>query len=151
MYCKPMHTDQYLRFNSCHPLAHKLGVIRTIQHKADTVAKEAEEHCIKDALSSCGYHSWAFVKAGKMPKECSKLSRREERQPLGIQKPLVIRYVSGESEQLRCIFSNHHCGFQTSKYTTPKNCSTLQIRCPGTCRYDKFMWLSAKKIAFPDV
>ncbi|KAL3973539.1 TIMELESS-interacting protein [Sarotherodon galilaeus] len=47
-----------------------------------------------------------FVKAGKAPKESSSRSRREE-QPLPKRKPVVIPYVSGVSEQLRCIFSKH--------------------------------------------
>ncbi|XP_039871211.1 uncharacterized protein LOC120723669 [Simochromis diagramma] len=33
--------------------------------------EEAEEQHIKKALSKCGYPSWAFVKAGKAPKESS--------------------------------------------------------------------------------
>lgn len=53
---RPMHPDLYLRFNSYHPLEHKVGVISIMQLKAntiptDTVAKEAEEDDIKEALS----------------------------------------------------------------------------------------------------
>lgn len=60
-----MHPDLYLRFNSYHPLEHKVGVISIMQLKAntiptDTVAKEAEEDDIKEALSWCGSHSWAW-------------------------------------------------------------------------------------------
>ncbi|XP_063353977.1 uncharacterized protein LOC134644818 [Pelmatolapia mariae] len=111
VYSKPTHTDQYLRFDSHHPLEHKLGVIRTLQHRAntiptDTAAREAEEHHIKKALSKCGYPSWTFVKAGKAPKESSSRSRREG-QLLPKRKPVVIPYVSGVSEQLRRIFSKH--------------------------------------------
>lgn len=32
VYRKPIHTDQYLLFDSYHPLEHKLGIIGTLKH-----------------------------------------------------------------------------------------------------------------------
>ena len=60
VYRKDTHTDQYLLFDSHHPLVHKLGVIRTLFHRADSVsssdtAKIQEQHHLKQALSVCGY------------------------------------------------------------------------------------------------
>ena len=37
---KKIHTDQYLRFHSHHPLNHKLGVIWTLYDQCDSIIKE---------------------------------------------------------------------------------------------------------------
>ena len=42
VYWKPAHTDQYLLFNSHHPLEHKLGVMRTLHHWTDNVSTRTE-------------------------------------------------------------------------------------------------------------
>ncbi len=65
IYRKPTHTDQYLLFDSCHPLEHTLGVIRTLVYRADTVCStecrvQSEKTHIKEALRKCGYPNWAF-------------------------------------------------------------------------------------------
>ncbi|KAI8512320.1 hypothetical protein Bbelb_089590 [Branchiostoma belcheri] len=62
IYRKPTHTDQYLNFG------HKLGVIRTLFHRADTIItnphdREAEKEHITQALLNCGYPKWAVSKA----------------------------------------------------------------------------------------
>ena len=40
VYRKPTHTDHYLQFGSHHPLIHKLGVIRTLHYRAETIVSE---------------------------------------------------------------------------------------------------------------
>lgn len=42
VYRKPTHTDQYLDFNSNHPSQHKLGVIRTLLHRAGQISTSTE-------------------------------------------------------------------------------------------------------------
>ncbi len=60
VYMKASHTDQYLHFNSHHPLHHKLGVIRTLMNRCNNIVSEEEDRQkekdhIQKALSLCGY------------------------------------------------------------------------------------------------
>ena len=97
---KPTSTDQYLDFNSHQPLQHKLGVIRTLSHRAKTIpstdrAKETELSHIKKSLSICNYPRWAW----DMPS--SKKTRPTQRQhsepPKG---NITLPYIEGLSEAL---------------------------------------------------
>ncbi|XP_060756880.1 uncharacterized protein LOC132867932 [Neoarius graeffei] len=106
VYRKPPHTDQYLLFDSHHPLEHKLGVIRTLQHRAQNIpttleGKEKEQNHIKKALQNCGYPNWAFLKSIKR-NITDKDDNRNKR------KNIVIPYISGLSEKLRRIFYKHN-------------------------------------------
>ncbi|XP_060756448.1 uncharacterized protein LOC132867510 [Neoarius graeffei] len=106
VYRKPTHTDQYLLFDSHHPLEHKLGVIRTLQHRAQNIpttveGKEKEQNHIRKALQNCGYPNWSFFKSRKrniMDKEDNRNKRKN----------IVIPYISGLSEKLRRIFYKHN-------------------------------------------
>ena len=65
VYRKPTHTDQYLQFNSHQPLQHKLGVVRTLTHRAKTLTSEEEDlqpemNHLKKVLSISGYTKWAW-------------------------------------------------------------------------------------------
>ena len=70
VYRKPTHSDQYLHYNSHHPLEHKLGVIKTLQLRAKGVPtttqgiKKEQEH-LKTALRTCGYPDWAFSETSR--------------------------------------------------------------------------------------
>ena len=109
VYRKPTHTDQYLLFESHHPLVHKLGVIRTLNYRAETIVSHPEEvlkekQHIKTALGHCGYPDWAFHKAGKSYKD--QPSEAAERGPGGGRPPtrITIPYVEGLSDRLRKTF-----------------------------------------------
>ena len=57
---KPTHTDKYLDFKSTHPIAHKLAVTRTLNHRARNLpstptAITDEERKVKQALEMNGY------------------------------------------------------------------------------------------------
>ncbi|KAM7378702.1 hypothetical protein PAMP_004307 [Pampus punctatissimus] len=110
VYRKPTHTDQYLLFDSHHPLEHKLGVIRTLQHRADNVPTssqaQGEEHeHLRDALKTCGYPTWTFVKTATGSRKNTNKGVEKEKQDK--RNNIVIPYVSGVSEKLRRIFSKH--------------------------------------------
>jgi hypothetical protein len=65
VYRKPTHTDHYLQFTSHQPLEHKLGVIRTLQHRAKHHTSTAddlvqENHHIKKVLAISGYPAWTW-------------------------------------------------------------------------------------------
>ena len=59
VYRKPTHTDRYLDFQSNHPIAHKIAVIRTLNHQAKNLptptATAEEERRIVQALKKNGY------------------------------------------------------------------------------------------------
>ncbi|XP_023821902.1 uncharacterized protein LOC111949272, partial [Oryzias latipes] len=106
VYRKPTHTDQYLLFDSNHPLQHKLGVIRTLQHRAQEVptssdGKKKEKQHIHQALRTCGYPKWAFTRSqhtGKQDKKEQETKRNS----------ISIPYISGLSEKLKRIFKQHN-------------------------------------------
>ena len=73
VYRKPTHTNHYLQFGSHHPLVHKLGVIRTLHYRAETVVSDqrevsSEKDHIRGALEHCGYPNWAFEQAKNQTK-----------------------------------------------------------------------------------
>ena len=92
---KPVHIDQYLLFDSHHPLEHKLGVIGALNHRAETVpkkteGKEKEQKQIRGALQTCGYPNWTFVKTYRR-------SRADREEQTGKRNNIVIPL-----EHLRC-------------------------------------------------
>ena len=61
---KPIHTDQYLSMDSHYPLQHKLGVIRTLEHREQNTGHWPRGQSDKVAkLQSCKQYSesWDFV------------------------------------------------------------------------------------------
>ncbi|XP_071500717.1 uncharacterized protein [Diadema antillarum] len=107
VYRKPTHTDQYLNFQSHHPLVHKLAVIRTLFHRADTIVHsppevEKEKTNIKNALAGCGYPDWAFSKADT-PKRQSKNTQRTYGTQ-GRKVTITIPYVHDLSDKIKRLF-----------------------------------------------
>ncbi len=109
---KATHTDQYLLFTSHHPLIHKLGVIRTLNYRAQTIVsqeseKEKEKTHIREALAICGYKPWAFHTAlkKKEAKDKKNTNTNSERQNRKVN--VTLPYVEGVSEKLARLFNSH--------------------------------------------
>ena len=81
VYIKKTHTNQYLAFDSHHPLHQKMGVIRTLMNRCEELVteeedKEEERGTIMKALEACGYPRWTVTNYVK--KEMEKKERRRK-------------------------------------------------------------------------
>ena len=67
VYHKPIHTDQYLQWDSNHNISAKYSVIGTVTHRTKSVCttlgllNEELQH-LKEALVRCKYPRWAINK-----------------------------------------------------------------------------------------
>ncbi|XP_072042908.1 uncharacterized protein [Amphiura filiformis] len=109
IYRKPTHTDQYLNFESNHPVQHKLGVIQTLHHRADSIITDQEEKLhVNKALEKCtfcNYPKWAFDRANKPKKARS--DNNKDNANVETKGQIVLPYIKGTSEALRRTFSNY--------------------------------------------
>jgi len=122
IYRKPTHTDQYLNFGSNHPLQHKLGVIRTLFHRAKSIITNKEDlelelDHVSSALQNCGYPSWTIAKVKRLTVETTTVnttptntttSKSSTDRNKGI---AILPYVKGLSETLKRLFQAR--GIQT--------------------------------------
>ena len=114
MYRKPTPTDHYLQFGSHHPLVHKLGVIRTLHYRAETVVSDqrevsSEKDHIRGALEHYGYPNWAFEQAKKSNRDTkgsATISPTSETSKRGTL--VTISYCAGLSERVKNTFKS--CG-----------------------------------------
>ena len=101
VYRKPTHTDQYLQFDSNQPLQHKLGVIKTLYHRCNTICTTQEnklreiEH-LQKVLSISGYTRSAWVTAIK-PKRKTTTPPKSERNTKG---SITLPYVGNLSNAI---------------------------------------------------
>ena len=68
VYRKPTHTNQYLNFESNHPLSTRIGVASTLFDRASINVRDREQlhleqQHIKTTLKKCGYKGWALNQA----------------------------------------------------------------------------------------
>ncbi len=75
VYRKPTHTDLFLNYSSHHSLHQKLGVIRTLYERKDSIVTEPEDKIeeevkVEKALETCGYPKWTFEKVKQQRQYC---------------------------------------------------------------------------------
>ena len=124
VYRKKTHTGQYLAFQSNHPLHHKLGVIRTLLDRSDTLntseeEKVKEEKHVAGALKNCGYPPWAIRKVKKMratPKDNSK--KNDEKSSTPSRGQVNLPYVAGLSESFARLLKRHRVQSAMKPYNT---------------------------------
>ena len=109
IYRKPTHTDQYLMFDSHHPLEHKLSVVRTLLNRKEEIVtdesdKLEEDKHIKTVLKACKYPDWAIKRVEKQLSDKKqgiakpKPDRKNDQQHRG---QVVLPYISGITERIR--------------------------------------------------
>lgn len=101
IYRKKTHTDHYLQYDSHQPMEHKLGVIRTLTHRANTVcstekARQEELSHLKKVLSISKYPKWAWDAPGGK----SKQPPPRKQTPGGKKGHITLPYIRGLSEAL---------------------------------------------------
>ena len=126
IYRKTTHTDQYLMFDSHHPLEHKLSVVRTLLTRNDTIVTDAEDHKeeeahIRSALRMNKYPDWAInrVKKELADKKAGlqkpKPDRTEDQKSRGMQ---VLPYVAGITERVRRVMRKYRLTAPARPYRT---------------------------------
>ena len=107
---KPTHTDQYLNFDSHHPLEQKRSVVRSLFNRANIITdkkdRDAEiSHC-KRALEANGYEPWIFSSLNNTKKK----TEPQQRDPTARRTQVGLPYVKGVSERLQRTFRKHGLG-----------------------------------------
>ena len=116
VYRKPTHTDQYLNFESHHPLHHKQGVIRTLIDRAEAIVSDpgdlaAEIEHVRKALQVCGYPKRVIdevIRRRKIAKTKPTTAKKNVQPTTSQYRHMaVIPYVKGLSEKVLRIFKRH--------------------------------------------
>ena len=125
IYRKPTHTDQYLHFDSHHPVSHKLSVIRTLTHRAQTAVTDQQERTkeidhIKGALGNCGYRQWAFDLANSQKKPPERATEVPEPTPPSQKSKtyITLPFIDGLSQKLQRIFKSYGVSTSFKPHTT---------------------------------
>ncbi|XP_072022972.1 uncharacterized protein [Amphiura filiformis] len=127
VYRKKTHADQYLNFASQHPLHQKLGVVRTLLDRKDSIVteeedKQQEEARVKQALNRCGYPNWAIEKVKQQMTDKSKAKKKQKDKTAEKNNGMVvIPYVQGVSERLQRVFKKHNIQTAMKPHNTLKN------------------------------
>ena len=127
VYRKATHTDQYLNFNSHHPLHQKLGVVRTLLDRKNRIVteekdKEEEEKRIISALQKCDYPDWCVEKVKSQM--VNKSQPKEKKRRVNNAKSrgsVVVPYVEGVSERFSRILKGYNISTAMKPHSTLRN------------------------------
>ena len=120
VYRKKTHADQYLNFASHLPKHQKLGVVRTLMNRCETITseegdkKEEVEH-LREALRVCGYPSWALNKVTDSSKKKKNNKKTNDR---NYRSQVVIPYVEGVSERVHRVLKKYGVATAMRPHTT---------------------------------
>lgn len=107
IYRKKTHTDHYLSFDSHHPPQHKASVVRTLNHRANTLLTNEEHQCVErrhihKALSDNGYPKSFLKKHDRKIKSRNKDDKDDEWKGF-----VTLPYVGGTTEKIQRILTSH--------------------------------------------
>ena len=126
VYRKKTHTNQYLAFDSHHPLHQKMEVAGTFLNRCEEIVTEDEDrkeerNTIKTALNICGYLDWTIKRVEE------KLRNKEENKGKGNSRKesreknkgmVVLPFIRGTSEELARIFKKRQITSAMKPYST---------------------------------
>ena len=130
VYRKALHTDQYLSFQSHHPLQHKLAVIRTLLERSDSIVTEEdrkqEEGHVRTALYTSGYPDWAILKVKEQMNRKKAIRKDKSKKDEAQEKSrgvVTVPYVHSFMEKIQCIFTKHGVARVVKPQTTLRQVS----------------------------
>ena len=85
VYRKPTHTDQYLQWDSHHPISAKYSVVGTLYHRAKTISSNndklhKEDTHLTRALGDCKYPRWAVNRVKMRMNNPTKTQKKKNEQ-----------------------------------------------------------------------
>ena len=127
VYRKPTHTDQYLQWDSHHPISSKYSVVETLYHRAKTICsnnqrlQQEEDHLTK-ALGNCNYPRRALNRVKiRMNNPAQKKKNRTTQQNNTPKPYITVPYYRGLSESVKKKCSNYGVQVYLKGGTTIKN------------------------------
>ena len=114
VYRKATNTDQYLHWDSLHPISSKYSVVGTLHHRTRTVCSntkllQQEEEHLANALKKCNYPMWALNRIKiKMNNPAHKKNKASSTQQNNSPKPYItVPYYKGLGESVKKRCSNY--------------------------------------------
>jgi len=125
VYRKKTHTNQYLSFQSEHPVTHKLGVVRTLldrcqSHVTDAEDQRQEEKYVKDVLRMNHYPDWTIKRVKDQKERKASQLNQNKKQKNSENKSrghVVLPYEKGLSEKISATFNSYNIGTSFKPHT----------------------------------